>query len=43
MTHGRVAGQGRRVDGTTANATTAATAATATATADERLAGVDEG
>ena len=38
MTHGRVAGQGRRVDGTTANATAAATA-----TADERLAGVDEG
>jgi hypothetical protein len=35
-----VAGQGRRVDGTTANA---ATTATATATADERLAGVDEG
>jgi hypothetical protein len=31
-----VAGQGRRVDGTTANAATAATA-------DERLAGVDEG
>jgi hypothetical protein len=34
-----VAGQGRRVDGTTANAA----ATTATATADERLAGVDEG
>jgi hypothetical protein len=34
-----VAGQGRRVDGTTANATATTTAATA----DERLAGVDEG
>jgi len=35
---GRVTSQGRRVDGTTANATAATTT-----TADERLAGVDEG